>query len=61
MKMLFCDVCNRKITIGEAESFNYNREGEGPFCDVCFFFVEKIQMLEIRIDDLEYANRIPLM
>ena len=53
MRMLFCDVCNNKITIGEAEEFNYTVDGGGPYCDQCWFFIEQIQTLEERINDLE--------
>jgi hypothetical protein len=57
MKMLFCRVCNRKITIGEAEEFNHtDDDGGGPFCDVCWFFIERIQTLEERINNLEPAT-----
>ena len=49
MKMLFCDVCNRKITIGEAEEFEYTVHGGGPYCEVCWFFIERIEALEKKV------------
>jgi hypothetical protein len=53
MKMLFCDVCNAKITIIEGEEFNYTENADGPFCDRCWFFVQRIESLGDRIKDLE--------
>ncbi len=60
MKMLFCNVCDRKITIGEAEEFNHT-DDDGPFCDVCWFFVKELVTLEVRVVALEAANKIPLL
>lgn len=53
MKMLFCDVCNTKITIGEGEQFDYTKDGEGPFCGTCWFFVLHIEALRDRVTDIE--------
>ncbi len=53
MKMLFCDVCERKITIDRDEEFNHTEDGGGPYCDVCWFFIVELQTLEERIRVLE--------
>ncbi len=53
VRMLFCDVCDRKIIVEEGTEFNYTEDGGGPYCDVCWFFIERIQTLEERINDLE--------
>jgi hypothetical protein len=61
MKMLFCNVCDRKITIDEVEEFNHTDDGGGPYCDVCWFFVKELMTLEARVVALETANKIPLL
>jgi hypothetical protein len=49
MRMLFCDVCDRKLTIDETDEFNYTEDGSGPYCDVCFHFQWQIEALERKV------------
>jgi hypothetical protein len=51
--MLFCNVCNMRILIERDSEFNYTSDGDGPFCDNCWFFVEHIEALRDRVTDLE--------
>lgn len=51
--VLDCEICNKRIEKWNSEDFNYTDDGGGPFCDVCWFFIEHIRTLEERINDLE--------
>jgi hypothetical protein len=54
VKLLACTTCATQIEVERDEAFNYIEDGSGPYCDQCFFFVERILALEERIKRVEY-------
>ncbi|KKN92343.1 hypothetical protein LCGC14_0208340 [marine sediment metagenome] len=56
MRMLFCNVCNRKIVVENGDDFHYSTwetPALGPYCDTCWFFVQQIGALKDRVTYLE--------
>jgi hypothetical protein len=57
MRLLFCEACDRRITVEGDEEFHRTEEGAGPYCDACWFFVRRIEALQYRVADLEKEVR----
>jgi hypothetical protein len=56
-RVLDCEACNRKVSIHLGEEFDYTKEGAGPYCYVCWFFMRHIEALRDRVTDLEQQTK----
>ena len=55
----YCRVCDVRVkpkwTAQNEDKYNYISTFDGPFCDRCFFFMERIEVLSDRVVILENA------
>jgi hypothetical protein len=56
-RLLYCTACDKHIEKKIREDFDYTRDGDGPYCAVCWHFILRIQALSDRISDLEQNAR----
>jgi hypothetical protein len=54
-RLLGCCVCEKSIEIwgwdGQNE-FHREADGTGPYCDICWTFVERIEALELKLAEV---------
>ena len=55
-----CEACERMIHVLNQREFHYTEQGDGPFCDPCWFFMRHIEALLDRVTDLEAKLREPV-
>ena len=44
--VLSCEACERTVEVWYESNFHREEDGTGPYCDQCWFFIERIAELE---------------
>jgi hypothetical protein len=59
LRFLPCLTCDKDINVDTdaGESFNYDKEGGGPFCPLCWWWQQQIDLLQERVAELERKSR----